>query len=465
MTTTATGVEAGEITRTLSDYLLSLRFEDLSPDVVDSAKLYTLECVGHMVSAHAQHVSQLVVEYLRALGASPQAIVVGSGLRSSVAEAAYANGTFAHADELESHGTLPGTGFVPPIAAAISVGDWLSGATGPAVIAAIVAGVEMQGRLGAAGIGACDRGFMGISLVGPAAAAITAGRLLGLDVLQMQNCLGIALPLSNGSTRGCGFMTHVHEAGVPTRTGVFAAQMAAAGFTGCPDFLDGAYSWGEQYAGGARRPYRPEALTENLGGSLFLQTCDVAPKQYGSCGATHQAIFGAIELMVEHQLAPSDIATVDVFVPPFADRIAGFRNPTNGEQAKFSIRHGVAALLVDGVPQLPYIRPFSDETCNDPRYVEARQRVTMHVADDVPSERGFKNQSVTMHLVSGESISKVVDHGSMPGHVGNPYTVDERLDLVRHTVERLGHDRTERLIDVAMNLDSHAVSDLTELVA
>jgi 2-methylcitrate dehydratase PrpD len=137
-------------TRDLARYLLDLRFPDIPASVVEMTKLYTLECLGHMVSAHEQRVSQLVMAYLRTLAAAPQSIVVCSTLRTSPAEAAYANGTLAHADELESHGTLPGTGLVPPIAAAISVGDFVSGTSGQAFLAAVVAGVEMQGRLGTA---------------------------------------------------------------------------------------------------------------------------------------------------------------------------------------------------------------------------------------------------------------------------------------------------------------------------
>jgi 2-methylcitrate dehydratase PrpD len=464
MTTLEAEVDTTEITRTLTEYLVGLEYGDIPSDVVESTKLYTLECLAHMVSAHAQQVSQLVMQYLANLGATPQAIVVGGGMRTAVAEAAYANGTLAHADELESHGTLPGTGLVPPIAAGISVGDFVEGTSGPAFLAAIVAGVEMQGRLGTAGIGACDRGFMGISLVGPGGAAVTAGRLLDLDVDQMRNCLGVALPLGNGSLRGCGYMTHVHEAGVPSRTGVFAAQLAASGFTGCPDYLDGAHSWGEQFAGGAARPYRAEALTEDLGRTFFLATSDVAPKQYGSCGLTHQTIEGTIDLMVENGLQPSDIDTIDLLVPPWADRVASFREPENGEQAKFSIRQGVAALLVDGVPELPYLRPFSDETCNDPRYIEARHRVNLNIEEGIPSQRGFAQQSVTMVLKDGKTVSKVVDGKSVRGHIANPYTVGERIEMVRHVVERLGTDRTEQFIDIVMDMEHHTVAEVSAVV-
>jgi 2-methylcitrate dehydratase PrpD len=457
--------DTAHLTRELTGYLVDLSFHDLPEGVVERTKLYTLECLGHMVSAHAQHVSQLVMSYLQALAAAPQAIVVGSALRTSPAEAAYANGTLAHADELESHGTLPGTGLVPPIAAAIAVGDFVAGTSGQSFLTSVVAGIEMQGRLGTAAIGACDRGFMGISLVGPGGAAVAAGRLLGLDLEQMLYCLGIALPLANGSLRGCGYMTHVHEAGVPSRTGVFAAQLAAAGFTGCPDYLDGAYSWGEQYAGGAARPYNADALTADLGGAFFMETSDVSPKQYGSCGLTHQAMEGTIELMAEHGVGPSDIASIEVRVPPFADRVASFREPENGEQAKFSIRQGVAGLLVDGIPELPYVRPFSDATCNDPRYVDARSRVVLTIEEGVPSQRGFVNQSVTINLNDGRTLHKVVDGKLVRGHVANPFTTDERIDMVRHTVERMGPERTERFIELVMDLEHHDVAEVSQVLA
>ena len=465
MTTVAPDPGVAEITRTLTNHLVGLRFDDLPPDVVAVTKLYTLECIGHMLRAQTQPVSRMVVEYLTAMASSPQAIVVGAGMRSAVAEAAYANGTFAHTDELESHGTLPGTGLVPPIAAAVSVGDWVPGTTGEAFLTATVAGVEMQGRLGTASIGACDRGFMGISLVGPAGAAVTAARLMGLDGEQLRNCLGIALPLGNGSIRGCGYMTHVHEAGIPTRSGVFAALLASKGFTGCPDLLDGSHSWGDQYAGGSARPYNPEALTAGLGETWFLQTCDVAPKQYGSCGITHQTMEGTIALMVELDLGPEDIVDAELLVPPWADRVASFREPQNGEQAKFSIRQGVAAIMVDGVPELPYLRPFSDDTCRDPRYVDARRRVTLNVEEGLPSERGFLNQTVTLTLKDGRRVIKEVEGKRVKGHVANPYTVDERLDMVRHTVEGIGHDRTERLIDAVMDLEHRSVADVAGLIS
>jgi len=443
-------------TRTLAQYLVDLRYEDLPHDAVELLKIFTLECLGHMVLAHAQPVSQLLVRYARALTAAPQASIIGAGFKTSIAEAAYVNGSLAHADELESYGTLPGTGLIPPIAAGLAVGEF-KGRSGVEFITAVIAGIEMQGRLGMAGIGACDRGFMGISLVGPGGAVVAAGRLFHLDVEAMQNALGTALPLANGSTRGCGSMAHVHEAGVPARTGVFAAQLAADGFTSCTDYLDGDYSWGIQFAGDTgKRPYNEAKLTEGLGERLFLQLAGVAPKQYGSCGLTHQTIHGTIEIMREHQLSPDDIESIELRVPPWADRIAPYREPVSGEQAKFSIRHGVAGLLVGGIPELPYTHAFDDNAARDPRYVEARKRVTVTVLDG-ESVRGFADQTVVATLIDGRVITKVV-----PSLEAAQHTIDERIAMFHNTAKSLG-GKADQLVDVVMNLEKHSVTDITVL--
>ena len=275
------GAELTDLTGRLVDFVGSLSYSDLPEGVVTAGKLFTLECIGHMVAGLRQPVGRLVAGYVRDMEARAEASVLGAGFRATVAEAAYANGTTAHADELEAYGTVAGTGLVPPIAAGLAVGEWRN-RSGAEYLTALAAGVEMQGRLGLAGLGAPDRGFMGFSLVGPAGAGITAGRLLDQTPAQLCNTIGVALPLGGGSLRGCGYMSHVHEAGVPARIGVWAASLVSGGFTGCPDYLDGSFSWGEQFASGGRG-YHPRKLTENLGAPFFLDSPGSAPKLYGSC--------------------------------------------------------------------------------------------------------------------------------------------------------------------------------------
>lgn len=453
------GAELTDLTGRLADFVGGLSYGDLPESVVTAGKLFTLECIGHMVAGLRQPVGRLVAGYVRDMEAKAEASVLGAGFRATVAEAAYANGTTAHADELEAYGTVAGTGLVPPIAAGLAVGEWRD-RSGADYLVALAAGVEMQGRLGLAGLGAPDRGFMGFSLVGPAGAGITAGRLLDQTAAQLCNTIGVALPLGGGSLRGCGYMSHVHEAGVPARIGVWAASLVSGGFTGCPDYLDGSFSWGEQFASGGRG-YHPEKLTENLGAPFFLDSPGSAPKLYGSCGATHQSIQGLISLIAEHSLPVDDIATVRLLVPPFAARVAGFEDPKTAEQAKFSIVHSVAGILVAGVPELPYMSAFTDAAATDSRYIAARQRVDLVIDESRPNVRGFDAQSVEVHMSDGRRFATTVEGLDVAGRDVNPLSLDERLDLFRNTVRPSVDKATaEQVIDIVMDCEQHSIGEI-----
>jgi 2-methylcitrate dehydratase PrpD len=451
--------ELTDLTGRLTDFVAGLSYGDLPEGVVTAGKLFTLECIGHMVAGLRQPVGRLVAGYVRDMEARAEASVLGAAFRTTVAEAAYANGTTAHADELEAYGTVAGTGLIPPIAAGLAVGEWRD-RSGADYLVALAAGVEMQGRLGLAGLGAPDRGFMGFSLVGPAGAGITAGRLLGQTPAELRNTVGVALPLGGGSLRGCGYMSHVHEAGVPARIGAWAASLVSKGFTGCPDYLDGSFSWGEQFAAGGRG-YHPEKLTEDLGAPFFLDSPGSAPKLYGSCGATHQSIQGLIRLVEEHSLPVDDIAVVRLVVPPFAARVAGFEDPQTVEQAKFSIVHSVAGILVEGVPQLPYMSAFTEGAATDPRYVAARGRVELVVDDSRPNVRGFDAQSVEVRLTDGRRFATTVEGLDVRGRDVAPLGPDERLDLFRNTVAAsVDKVVAEQVVDIVMDCEHHSVGEI-----
>jgi 2-methylcitrate dehydratase PrpD len=258
-------------------------------------------------------------------------------------------------------------------------------------------------------------------------------------------------------------MSHVHEAGVPARNGVWAALLAERGFTANPSYLDGPYSWGEQYVGpAAARPYNSDAIVDRLGETCFLESSDVSAKMYGASGVVHQAMEGVIRIMVDNRLSGEDVASVTLLVPPFAERIASFHTPETGEQAKFSLEQAVAGVLVDGVPTVPYIAPFTDAGSRDERYVAARKRVEVQINDALPNERGFAAQQVTVLTVKGASYTTAVDRLEVPGRAKNALTTDQRIAAFRKTAESIDAQKADRLVDVIMSLEQHVVSDIAE---
>src|SRR5438477_395252 len=81
------------------------------------------------------------------------------------------------------------------------------------------------------------------------AAAVAAGRLLGLDANQMAMAIGIATSQSSGLERNFGTMTKAFHAGHAASGGVLAAQLAAAGFTASPDVVDGRQGFADCFGG------------------------------------------------------------------------------------------------------------------------------------------------------------------------------------------------------------------------
>src|SRR5258705_12489778 len=120
--TATLGIEQTDITEKISDYAVGFSYADASESAITSAKLFTLECIGHMFSGSRQPVGGLIMAMIRELGATEQACVFGGAFGTSIAEAAYVNGALPHADELEACGSLPGTGLIPPITARPAVG-------------------------------------------------------------------------------------------------------------------------------------------------------------------------------------------------------------------------------------------------------------------------------------------------------------------------------------------------------
>ena len=92
------------ITSTLVDKVLALDYASLPPEAIDMAKAVTLDGLAVMIAgAHEPlGVGRISIEYVREMGGAPQASVVTGGSRTSMVNAAYANGTMAHALDFDN---------------------------------------------------------------------------------------------------------------------------------------------------------------------------------------------------------------------------------------------------------------------------------------------------------------------------------------------------------------------------
>ena len=104
-------IPAETIAGRLAKWVIGLRYEDLSPDVVFHAKRCMLDTLGVQIRGATLPWVQPVYRYVRSVSGNGEATVAYHGDRLSVPYAAYINSTFAYA--ASSSITAPGVVLTP----------------------------------------------------------------------------------------------------------------------------------------------------------------------------------------------------------------------------------------------------------------------------------------------------------------------------------------------------------------
>jgi 2-methylcitrate dehydratase PrpD len=132
---------------------------------------------------------------------------------------------------------------------------------------------------------------------------------------------------------------HLH-AGRAAEAGVLAAELAARGFTGPAEILEGA----KGFFVAACPDAKPERVTAAPDSPWQLRLTSIKP--WPSCRHTHPAVEAALELNARMGSAP--IAAVRVETYQAALALCDHPAPQTEYEAKFSLQHCVAAALTDG---------------------------------------------------------------------------------------------------------------------
>jgi len=192
VTTGAAGDNMG-VTRELARFVAKARYEDLSPAAVQAAKTSLLNILGNCIAGNQTRIGAMHVDMAKALGGGlAHATIVGDGARVSVPAAAFANGNLAFALDYEDtvkYVTHPG--FITT-ASGLAIGEFCR-SSGRDLILAMALGYEVVARIGLAMQPTPERGKLVFGeQYHPFAAAVTAGKLLGLDEEHMDVAFGVA---------------------------------------------------------------------------------------------------------------------------------------------------------------------------------------------------------------------------------------------------------------------------------
>jgi 2-methylcitrate dehydratase PrpD len=245
------------------------------------------------------------------------------------------------------------------------------------VIAAFVAGYETACHIGSAlRPGHYDLGFHATGTVGCFGAAVACAHLLGLNAEATGRALGIAGTQAAGLKSQFGTMCKPFHAGTASHNGLLAARLAARGFSSRPDLVECEQGFALTHG----PDFHPEAvLADPPGGFHILANLF---KYHAACYLTHGPIETARAVRDRHGVTPEQIARVTLKLDRSCDRVCNIPAPTDGLEAKFSLRQTVAMALA-GVDTAS-LAAYSTATANDPALVALRDKVTLDFQDNWP---------------------------------------------------------------------------------
>jgi 2-methylcitrate dehydratase PrpD len=444
-------------TRQLAEYAARVRYQDLPVHVVQRAKDVIADTIATIIFGHDLPWSRIIIGYAESMGARGKSRILGPG-RSAVRAplAALANGTLAHAFELDNltwpnSGVHPGaTMLVPALAVAQE-----RGIGGRELIAAFVAGAETMIRIGRATKHNNEsRGYHAPGTTGPFGAAIAVGRLMRLDAEKMTNAMGIAGSLAGGllefARSGTGAMVKRLHLGRAAESGVLAASLALDGFTGPQSVLEGPFGYLNVFCG----EHDLAALTHGLGNEYA--TLRIMLKRFPCHITAHTSVQAIEDLRAEHKFSGDDVATIAIAGTEKMATINNIPRPADLMLAQYSIPFCVALAHFRN-PRDP--RSFNAKAVTDPAILALAARVTMSVADETRHARTLAS-TVTVTLKDGRVFMRRV--ADFKGTPESPLNAEEMREKFMLLTKHCDAREMARLFGRLQNLENERTLDFVK---
>ena len=440
----------------LSDYAVSLRYEDLPNDVVHLAKRMIIDTLGCALGGYHSEPARIAREVASTVTSSPAGRVLGSSQLTSPDLATFANGVMVRYLDFNDGYTSKESGHPSDSIAATLTCSEVGLAGGKGLITATVLAYEAFCRI-------CDAvdikpsGFDHVT-VGCIASILGAAKSMGLDrdqTLQALN-LGIAPNLALYQTRigdvsmwkGCAYAN-------ASRNAVFAVTLARMGLTGPSPIFEGD---GGYFKAVTRQPFQ----LEPFGGpeqAFKIGECSIKRFPLGQYSQT--VVQAALEVREQlpnvEDIAHVKVSTLQTAVNIMAGDPEKWR-PVNRETADHSMPYTVAVALMYGDVNQSH---FDDEYLQDPRLLDLVSKVEVSVSEEAnrmaPEAMLCEVEVVTGH---GERhASRVAYH---KGHYRNPLSDSEVEDKFRSLAGPvLAREKVDGLLDRLWRLEE--VEDLGEI--
>ena len=332
-------------------------------------------------------------------------------------------------------------------------------ASGADMLAAMVLGYEVAGRLDESLTpGRTQRGFHG-SVATVFGAAVVASRLLRLDAQGMAQAIALAATSIGGMAIAADTSwAREYHAGQSASVGMQAALAAAAGFTGELSVLDHPRGFLNAMGGQAL-----DDITKDLGQSWDIAT-DMAIKLMPGAHPFHATAEAAAEAARLGQIRSADVDSIVISAAVQRSNFKDNRHPRNLVDAAHSLVYFVAAAIADDGFGWQHVDPAK---MADPVIASLQDKISFD-PDPPPLPDRFPHRhggTVTIRTKDGRTFSSTctAPRGSGPRGVHWADVAGKFRDLVK--LAGLPPDRIEASLDLIRNFDvSSRAPELTALL-
>jgi 2-methylcitrate dehydratase PrpD len=402
------------ITATAARWLHALKLEDIPGDVVAHAKLRALDVIGCALAAGSLKYGGVIETAVAALGSPGASRMIGSAHCVAPVWAAFGNGALAHAlifDDTHNETIIHPSGPVGGTALALA-----DGVSGKEFLTTFIAGTELTCRIGLAAVGQFHKsGFQPTAIVAPLGAALAASRLLRLSEAQTVHAAGNCGSFASGIVESWadGTWTQLLHPGWAAHSGIAAAVLARAGWSGPATVVEGRFGLFRSHVQQPDYAFAFERVTEDLGGRW--ESRGVSFKPY-PCAHVLHPFLDAVLALHRDGLRAQDVARIECpiaryMLPVVCEPVAEKKRPASDAQARTSLHYSVAEALATGRLD---VSSYSDAALADPRILALADRVDYTVDESAPGTRHYKGW-VIAHTSDGRRLEKIE-----PINRGNP---------------------------------------------
>ena len=450
----------------LAEWACALKYEHLSPEAVQKAKLFWYDSIGCALGGFGQHDARMLHEHYRDMtgrtSVSGSCTCFVSGFKTNPVDAAFMNSHMIRAmDYNDIYWKADPCHPSDIIAGPLALCEML-GLSGRDLILATIIAYEVEMRL-------CEIGRPGVREYGwhhatltAFAAPIAAARMLGLTVDQTVQAIGISA--SRTFTPGAvtaGKLTNMKNAVDPwaTRMGVESALLARRGFSGPEHIIDGKEGltavFGHVQYQSQPASFDTRALVADLPRTPAdrFRILDCGMKSFPIEALSHAPLTAMMKCVKENGINAAAVKEIKVEVIARAADILGDPHkyrPDSKETADHSLPYCMAVGLIDGM-----VTPlqFKESRVHDPSLIPVMDKVKVVANQEFESLfPKFQPSRVTIMLGDGRTFSKRVDVPK--GDPRDPMTEEEIGVKFRALGEEvLGREKCVSLASRVMSLD------------